>query len=116
MAEPTSALTFEDLIIETARSIGIAYYGSDGTGAVQVPQDAHDLDECKRHVNNAIRMFINDAPRPNGWRWLQPVSSMTLWSPVAEKDGRTISGGTYDSSDDETQVTSTEDVFYASME
>lgn len=116
MAEPTSALTFEDLIIEVARMIGIAYFGGTGDGPVQVPQDAHDLDECKRHVNNGIRMFINDGPSPNGWFWLRPVSSLTMWAPVAEKDGRTVSGGTYDATDDETQITSTEDVFYPSME
>jgi hypothetical protein len=26
-------------------------------------------------VNNAIRMFIHDAPMPNGWRWLRPVAA-----------------------------------------
>jgi hypothetical protein len=116
MSEPSSALTFGDLIRECAHKIGVGHYGSDGTEKLQIPTDTHDLAECKRHVNNAIRMFINDAPRPNGWRWLQPVSLITLWAPVSEKDGRTVSGGSYNSMYDETQLTSTEDVFYASME
>jgi hypothetical protein len=116
MSEPTSTLTFRDLVKEVAHKLGIGYYGSDGTEELQAPTDTHDLDECKRHVNNAIRMFINDAPRPNGWRWLSPVGSMVLFAPVAEKDGRTVSGGSYDSTEDETQVTSTEDIFHPSME
>ena len=116
MSEPTSALTFQDLILEVAHKMGYASYGSDGTEAAQVPTDPHDLAECKRHVNNAIRMFVNDAPRPNGWRWLRPVSESTIWAPVAEKDGRTVSGGSYDSGEDETKVTSTEDIFHATME
>ena len=116
MAEPTSALTFRDLIKEVAHKLGTGFYGSDGTEALQVPSDAHDLDEAKRIVNSGIRMFINDAPKPNGWRWLSPVQDLVFWGPVAEKDGRTVSGGTYDSTEDETQLTSTEDVFYASME
>lgn len=75
--EPTSALTFEDLILEAARLMGVGHYGEGGDEALQVPTDPHDLAECKRHVNNAIRMFIADAPR-TGWRWMRPIARMTL--------------------------------------
>lgn len=77
MAEPTSALTFEDLILEASRLMGTGHYGSDGDEAVQVPTDAHDLAESKRMVNNAIRMFVADAPR-SGWNWMKPVDTITL--------------------------------------
>jgi hypothetical protein len=30
MSEPTSVLTFSDLILEVAYKLGIAYYGADG--------------------------------------------------------------------------------------
>ena len=77
--EPSSVLAFQDLIIEVAYKIGVAYYGSDGQGAMQIPVDTHDLDLCKRIVNRAIRMFINDGPGPNGWKWLNPVAQMDIW-------------------------------------
>jgi hypothetical protein len=37
MSEPTSVLTFSDLILEVAYKLGIAYYGAAGDGAAQVP-------------------------------------------------------------------------------
>lgn len=77
--EPTSALTFNDLITEVAYKIGCSYYGVDGTGAPQAPIDAHDLAICQRIVNKAVRKFINDGPKPNGWRWLNPVAQIDLW-------------------------------------
>lgn len=80
---PSSALTFADLITEVAYKIGCAYYGSDGTGAPQVPVDAHDLAVCQRIVNKAVRMFINDGPQPNGWKWLRPVAQVDLWPQIS---------------------------------
>lgn len=81
--EPTSALTFNDLVTETAYKIGCSYYGVDGTEAPQAPIDAHDLAVCQRIVNKAVRKFINDGPKPNGWRWLNPVAQVDLWPAVS---------------------------------
>lgn len=113
MAEPTSSLTFENLIIEVARKIGVASYGAGGTGIAAKPTDAHDLDECKRHVNNGIRMFIADAP-PSGWNWTKPVAEIALWPTVEELAGRTVSGGAF--AGGITTVTASASVFHASME
>lgn len=112
MAEPTSALTFSDLILEVAHKLGVAYYGAAGDQAAQIPTDTHDLDECKRIVNNAIRMFINDAPA-NGWRWLRPVQTVTLWPSVAADSDNTVTA-VYSSPT--TTLTAVEDSFYPSME
>ena len=70
MSEPTSALSFEDLIIRVAEILGIAGWDTtDGTILVPVT-DKYSLELCVRLVNNAIRMFIADAP-PKGWRWMK---------------------------------------------
>lgn len=81
--EPTSALTFQELLIEVAYKAGCAYYGPDGTGAAQVPVDAHDLDLCSRIVNKGLRMFIDDAPGPNGWYWTRPIAQIDLWPQIS---------------------------------
>lgn len=114
-AQPTSALTFSDLILETALKMGVAYYGADGTEAPQIPTDAHDLADCKRHVNNAIRMFIGDAPKV-GWRWARPAKSFTLWASIAVDASRTVTAGAYDAPNDQTLLTLTGGVFYETME
>lgn len=114
-SQPTSALTFSDLILETAIKMGVAYYGADGTEVAQIPTDAYDLAECKRHANNAIRMFIGDAPK-TGWRWSRPVKSFTLWPSVAVDASRTASAGAYDSTNGQTLITLTGGVFYETME
>jgi len=116
MAEPTSVLTFRDLIIEVARKIGIAYYGDDGTEVAQVPNDAHDLDECRRHVNNAIRMFVNDGPNPNGWRWLRPVGSFTIWGTINADSSKTVTSAGYDPLTEKTTLVANVDSFYSTME
>ena len=77
MAEPTSALSYYDLILRIAREAGIAYYGSSGNEAATIPIDAHDLDLCKKIVNDGIRMFIADAP-VKGWRWMRRIMSIVL--------------------------------------
>jgi hypothetical protein len=73
----TNAYTFEDLIIEVAEFMGVAYYGADGDEAAQVPTDAHDLDKIERLVNQGVSHFINDAPQ-EGWRWQRPILSITI--------------------------------------
>lgn len=111
--EATSNLSFQALILETARKMGVAFYGENGDESAQIPVDDHDLDECKRHVNNAVRMFISDAPQ-TGWRWQRPVASVALWTDVAVDASRTVTGGTPISG--QTLITSNTDVFYESME
>lgn len=69
MPEPTSSLSFEDLIIRVAELSGTTYHGVDGQGRATVPIDQFELDKCKRIVNDGIRMFIASAP-PNGWHWM----------------------------------------------
>jgi len=77
MAEPTSALSFEDLVKRIAETLEIADYDTtDGTLIVPVV-DKYHLQLCVRYVNNAIRMFIADAP-PKGWRWMNRVHSLTM--------------------------------------
>lgn len=89
ITEPTSSLTFQDLITEVAYKIGCASYGSTGQDPPSLPTDNHDLILCKRIVNKAIRMFINDGygngtrQRPNGWRWLNQIAQVDLWPLIA---------------------------------
>lgn len=112
MAAPTSALTFQDLIIEVAEKLGIASYGASGDGVVAIPTDAHDLAKCKKHVNNAIRMFLADAPA-KGWQWMKPVAAITLWKAVPVLASRTVTGV---HSAGVTTLTSSAAIFYESME
>ena len=114
MSEPSAALSFGDLIIEVAIKLGVPHYGDSGNEAAQVPTDVHDLSECKRHVNNGIRMFLADAP-PSGWRCQHPVASITLWPTVAV-DSDITATGVYEPSTETTLITASEDTFYASME
>lgn len=77
MAESTSNYSFYDLILRIALAGGVAYYGNDGSERASIPIDAHDLDKCRRIVNDGIKMFINDAP-PTGWRWMNRIMSVTF--------------------------------------
>ena len=115
MAAPTSALTFNELILETAIFLGMAYYGSSGTDAPLIPTDAHDLAECKRIVNNGIRMFFGDAP-PTGWRFARPTMEFDLFGEIGVVAANTVSGGAYDSANDETLITATIATFFPGME
>lgn len=116
MTLPTSALTFEDLIIETARMVGVASYGAGGDGAVAVPTGTYDLAEVKRHVNNGIRMFLNDGPEPNGWHFLRPVGEFSIWGDIAVDADNTISLDSYDAGTNRTTLIAEEDSFYETME
>ena len=75
MAEPTLALTFQDFLIRVAEYLGVAYYGASGDEAAQVPTDAHDLDVCKRLVNDGYRRFFNSNP---SWNWVNLIFTITL--------------------------------------
>lgn len=114
-SEPTSILTFEDLIIEFARRAGITYYGEDGDEKAQIPINVHDLDECKRHVNNAIRMFFGDAP-PEGWRFQQAVASIDIWGDIDTDSSNLATSGGYNQTDNVTVINVTSAAFYETME
>lgn len=72
MADPTLVFTFQDLIIRVAEYLGFADYSG---GAAAIPTDAHDLDVCKRYVNDGYRRFVNANPR---WRFLTPLITLTF--------------------------------------
>lgn len=81
MAEPNSALTYQDLILAVAERLGVAFYGANGDQVAQIPDattQPYELDRCKRFVQDGIRMFISDAP-PGGWRWQRPLAEIDLW-------------------------------------
>jgi len=77
MAEPTSSLSFYDLILRVAKAAGVAYYGAAGDERAMIPIDEHDLERCKDVVNQGIKTFIADAP-PTGWRWQNRIMEVTL--------------------------------------
>lgn len=80
MSEPTSALSFEDLVVRVAELLGVADWdATDGTPIVPISDNTnrYDLSLCVRIVNNAIRMFIADAP-PKGWRWMKRIHSLAM--------------------------------------
>lgn len=116
MSEPTSILTFRDLILEVALKLGVAHYGSGGVGEADIPEDDHDLAECRRLVNDAIRMFIAQGPPPNGWRWSRPLASFEVWGDVAADSGNTIDSTTYDADEDKTTLVVSEETFHPTME
>ena len=108
--EPTSVLTNNDLILDVARKVGVAYYGSDGSGPPQVPVDSHDLYLCQRLVNAGIRMFVEDAPRPNRWRWMNIIGQVDLWPQItydAEEVPQTYVEATFNSGNNTTTLTLT---------
>lgn len=81
-SEQNSSLTFQDLILEVAFKLGLAYYGTDAAQEPEIPIDKHDLVLCKRIVNKAIRMFIHDAP-PTGWSWLDRIAQVDVWPQIS---------------------------------
>lgn len=105
IVEPTSALTFQTLIADVAYKIGCPSYGDDGTGPYGIPTDNHDLVLCKRIVNHAVRMFINDAPKPM-WRWTNIITQVDLWPQVAyDPTGQTYVHATFNSGNSTTTLT-----------
>lgn len=111
-----SHLTFRDLILDVARKLGYAYYGPDGRGVAQIPENQHDLDDCKRIVNEGIRRFLIDSPKPFGWRWANPTAEIVLWATVPESATYALTAVNYDPLTDKTTVTTPADVFYDTME
>lgn len=76
-------LTFNDFILEVAILGGLADYGVNADEEAQIPIDAHDLSQCKRIVNNALRMFISMSPA-DGWHWQKKRCRITF---APEGDG-----------------------------
>jgi len=70
--EPTLALTFNDYILRVAEFLGLADYS---TGVAAIPTNAHDLEVCKRLVNDGWRKFFGASPR---WNWVLQTFSITF--------------------------------------
>lgn len=100
MSEPTSILTFYDLILQVAELAGVSYYGSGGDERAMIPIDVYHFDKCKRIVNNAIMQFISAAPE-NGWRWKKRIMSVTFGS--VQTEGTVDSGSSTTLVDDALQ-------------
>ena len=77
MAQPTSSLSYQELIRKIANKAGIAYTGELGDQRPLVPIDAYNLGDCKDIAIDGIRMFIADAPK-RGWQWQKRKLSVTL--------------------------------------
>ena len=92
MAEPTSVLTYDDLILVVAEQLGVAYYGDAGDEIAQVPTDLYTLDKCKRYVLDGLRMLMADAP-PSGWRWQRPIAQVDIWTNVGLAMPTSSTGG-----------------------
>ena len=69
--DPTSGPTFEDLILDVAIELGVAKLvdGSGNPSAPQIPTDPHDLDLCKRAVNNGYQDFLRGDPTLKAHHW-----------------------------------------------
>ncbi len=89
MGEPTSALSFEDLVIRVAELLSIADYDTTDESMIIPVTSKYEFELCVRIVNNAIRMFIADAP-PKGWRWMKRIHSLTM---AVTYTGTATSGG-----------------------
>lgn len=77
---PDSTLTYKDLLIRVAEAAGIASYINPADAAdntAQVPTDPHNLDLCKRAVNDGLDQFYLSNPR---WSFLKPTVSLSLSS------------------------------------
>ncbi len=77
MAEPTSGLSFTELIRRVANKAGVAYFGSSGDQSALIPVDAYNLGLCKDIVRDAFRMFVSDCPK-RGWKWQKRLMSVVL--------------------------------------
>lgn len=110
--QATSALSFSDLLLEVAREMGIAFYGAAGDEEPQIPVNPHDLFECKRHVNNGLRMFFADAPI-TGWRFARPVAEIDIWGAVDKAAANTVTTVT---DSDVTVMTASNTPFLPTME
>ncbi len=105
MSEPSSVLTFPQIIQRMAKENGTAYRGTAGTSSNMVPVDIRDLETLKEIANDGIRMFVADAPN-SGWRWRSRVQSVVI--------GGTRTEGVVDAADSTSLTDATlEDVYTA---
>ena len=77
MAQPTSNLSYQELLRKIANKAGIAYTGALGDQRPLIPVDEYNLGYCKDIAEDGIRMFIADAPK-RGWKWQKRKLSITL--------------------------------------
>lgn len=80
LASLDSGMTYEQLIVRVAEAAGVASYAN---GAAAIPTGAHNLDLCKRMVNDGYQRFLNGVraggKRPYmGWTFLKPLMTITL--------------------------------------
>jgi hypothetical protein len=91
---PTLGKKFQDLILDVAEYLGVADY-SNGTAAI--PTDAHDLDMCKRLVNDGYRRFLIEKE----WFFLNVDMTLTpdglnyIFDLPADFQGELLSDWTY---------------------
>lgn len=79
MAEPTSALSTQELVLSVAEYYGVASYDSNQMPYIPA-DDAFNLRECIRLVNEAIRMFIARPPRKSfKWRWMHRTHTILFY-------------------------------------
>uniref|UniRef100_A0A6M3KYY5 Uncharacterized protein n=1 Tax=viral metagenome TaxID=1070528 RepID=A0A6M3KYY5_9ZZZZ len=107
MAEPTSALSYRELITEVARVAGCAYYGTTGLLPAMPPIDNNAFDEIRGIVNRGIKMFIANAPI-NGWKWRHRKMSVTF---APSFTGTATAGGATSLTDDDIAGDYTDDYF-----
>lgn len=58
-----NSATFGTLCLWLAERVDLAEHGTDGTGAISLPTDAHDLDKLKRYVNRGYDLFLRANPK-----------------------------------------------------
>jgi hypothetical protein len=87
--EVSSALNFGQLTTVVALKLGMASYGSTGSGAPQAPTDPQALSICQSVVNNAIRMLISDGA--GKWYWQDQMAQVDTWPNI----GPDSTGSTY---------------------
>lgn len=76
MAVPSTALTFDDLLIKVAEKLGVAEYRSDGTTILPV-SDPFSLGKCREMVQRGIGMLIDAAP-DEGWHFTKRSYELTF--------------------------------------
>jgi hypothetical protein len=67
---PTLGLQFTDLVLRVAEYLGVADYSG---GVAAIPTDAHDLDLCKRIVNDGYARFLYEKE----WFFLSVTMQLT---------------------------------------
>lgn len=78
MAESSASLTFRDLLLIVAEYYGVASYNST-TGIPYIPADnPFNFRECKKIINEAMRMFMSRPPASGKWNWTHRMETVTF--------------------------------------